>query len=49
MLVVKGNENSTSQYDLLEVVDVTPTEKVMYAPDHPDFAGGDLGSCNPGA
>ena len=32
-----------------EVVDVTPTEKVMYAPDHPDFAGGDLGSCNPGA
>ena len=49
VLVVKGNENPTSAYDLLEVVDVTPTEKVMYAPDHPDFAGGDLGSCNPGA
>ena len=49
VLVVKGKENPTSQYDLLEVVDVTPTEKVMYAPDHPDFAGGDLGSCNPGA
>ena len=49
VLVVKGKENPTSQYDLLEVVDVTPTEKVMYAPDHPDFAGGDLGACNPGA
>ncbi|MHA3979783.1 substrate-binding protein [Halovulum sp. GXIMD14794] len=49
VLVVKGKDNPESQYDLLEVVDVTPTEKVMYAPDHPDFAGGDLGACNPGA
>ncbi len=49
VLVVKGKDNPTSQYDLLEVVDVTPTEQVMYAPDHPDFAGGDLGECNPGA
>lgn len=49
VLVVKGNENPTSQFDLLEVVDVTPTEKVMYAPDHPDFQGGQLGSCNSGA
>ncbi len=48
VLVVKGNENPTSQYDLLEVVDVTPTEKVMYPVDHPDFQGGDLGTCNAG-
>ncbi|MEM8871243.1 MAG: substrate-binding protein [Pseudomonadota bacterium] len=48
VLVVKGKDNPTSQYDLLEVVDVTPTEQVMYAPDHPDFAGGDLGTCNAG-
>src|SRR6056297_1632019 len=49
VLVVRGKENPTSQFDLLEVVDVTPTEQVMYAPDHPDFAGGELGECNPGA
>ena len=48
VLVVKGKENPTSNFDLLEVVDVTPTEKVMYAPDHPDFAGGALGQCNAG-
>ncbi|MEM9048116.1 MAG: substrate-binding protein [Pseudomonadota bacterium] len=49
VLVVKGKDNPSSQFDLLEVVDVTPTEKVMYAPDHPDFAGGELGTCNNGA
>ncbi|RMH46967.1 MAG: ABC transporter substrate-binding protein [Alphaproteobacteria bacterium] len=49
VLVVRGKENPTSKFDLLEVVDVTPTEKVMYRPDHPDFAGGELGACNPGA
>ncbi len=49
VLVVKGKENPTSQFDLLEVVDVTPTEKVMYPVDHPDFVGGELGECNPGA
>ena len=48
-LVVKGKDNPSSQFDLLEVVDVTPTEKVMYATDHPDFQGGELGECNPGA
>ncbi len=48
VLVVKGKENPDSEFDLLEVVDVTPTEKVMYAVDHPDFAGGDLGECNTG-
>ena len=49
VLVVKGKENPSSQFDVLEVVDVTPTEKVMYATDHPDFQGGALGECNPGA
>ncbi len=49
VLVVRGKQNPESQFDLLEVVDITPTEKVMYAPDHPDFAGGDLGQCNAGA
>ncbi|MFO7854670.1 MAG: ABC transporter substrate-binding protein [Paracoccaceae bacterium] len=49
VLVVKGKEDPSSQFDLLEVVDVTPTEKVMYAPDHPDFVGGELGECNPGS
>jgi len=49
VLVVKGKENPTSKFDLLEVVDVTPTEDVMYPLDHPDFVGGDLGQCNPGA
>ncbi len=48
VLVVKGKDNPTSQFDLLEVVDVTPTEKVIYAPDHPDFIGGELGQCNTG-
>ncbi|MEC7257770.1 MAG: substrate-binding protein, partial [Pseudomonadota bacterium] len=30
VLVVKGKENPTSQFDLLEVVDVTPAEQVTY-------------------
>jgi len=33
VLVVKGNENATSQFDLLEVVEVTPRAKVEYTPD----------------
>ncbi|NIZ14544.1 substrate-binding protein [Phaeobacter sp. HF9A] len=49
VLVVRGKENPTSEFDLLEVVEVTPAEQVTYAPDHPMFAGGQLGSCNPGA
>ncbi len=49
VLVVRGKENPTSEFDLLEVVEVTPREQVEYAPDHPMFAGGQLGSCNPGA
>ncbi|AUC52350.1 MAG: substrate-binding protein [Sagittula sp.] len=49
VLVVKGKENPTSEFDLLEVVEVTPAAQVTYPPDHPMFAGGQLGSCNPGA
>jgi len=49
VLVVKGKENPENQYDLVEIVEVTPAEQVTYAPDHPQFAGGSLGTCNPGA
>jgi ABC-type branched-subunit amino acid transport system substrate-binding protein len=48
VLVVKGNENPTSQFDLLEIVQEVPTEQIMYPHDHPQFAGGELGACNPG-
>ena len=51
VLVVKGKENPTSEFDLLEIVEVTPVAQVTYAPDHPQMGGADatLGSCNPGA
>ncbi len=49
VLVVKGAENPEDEFHLVEIVEVTPTEQVTYAPDHPMFAGGALGSCNPGA
>ncbi len=49
VLVVKGKEKPDNQYDLLDVVQVTPRAQVEYAPDHPMFAGGDLGKCNAGA
>ncbi len=49
VLVVKGKDNPTTDFDLLEVVEVTPREQVEYPADHPMFAGGDLGSCNNGA
>ena len=49
VLVVRGAQNPTNAYDTLEIVEVTPVEQVTYAPDHPMFAGGDLGTCNPGA
>jgi ABC-type branched-subunit amino acid transport system substrate-binding protein len=49
VLVVRGKENPESEFDLLEVVEVTPAAQVTYPPDHPMFAGGELGSCNPGA
>lgn len=49
VLVMKGKENPTNEYDTLEIVEVTPRAQVEYAADHPMFAGGDLGKCNPGA
>lgn len=49
VLVVTGKENPSSQFDLLEVVEVTPRAQVEYPVDHPMFAGGDLGTCNNGA
>ncbi len=49
VLVMKGAENPTSEYDTLEIVEVTPRAQVEYAPDHPMFAGGALGECNSGA
>ncbi len=51
VLVMKGAENPTNQYDTLEIVEVTPRAQVEYAPNHPMFGGDEasLGSCNPGA
>jgi hypothetical protein len=51
VLVMKGKENPSNQYDTLEIVEVTPVEQVMYEPDHPMFGGDEatLGECNPGA
>ncbi|MEB8388689.1 substrate-binding protein [Rhodobacteraceae bacterium KMM 6894] len=49
VLVMKGKENPTNEYDTLEIVEITPRAQVEYAPDHPMFAGGELGDCNPGA
>ncbi|MDF1854883.1 substrate-binding protein [Pseudooceanicola sp.] len=49
VLVMKGKEDPANEHDLLEIVEVTPRAQVEYAPDHPMFAGGNLGTCNPGA
>ncbi|SMO56806.1 substrate-binding protein [Ruegeria faecimaris] len=49
VLVVRGNENPTNAYDTLEIVEITPRAQVEYDPEHPMFAGGELGKCNPGA
>ncbi|MGB0901925.1 substrate-binding protein [Halocynthiibacter sp.] len=49
VLVVKGKENPENEFDLLEIVEITPRAQVEYAVDHPMFAGGDLGACNGGA
>ena len=46
VLVVKGKEQPDNEFDLLEIVDVTPAEVVTY---DPAIFGGDLGACNPGA
>jgi hypothetical protein len=45
VLVVKGKENPSSKFDLLEVVEVTPRAKVEYPA---DMLGGELGPCNDG-
>lgn len=49
VVVVRGKENPENEFDLVEIVEVTPADQVTYAPDHPQFAGGALGTCNPGA
>jgi ABC-type branched-subunit amino acid transport system substrate-binding protein len=51
VLVVKGKENPTSEFDLLEIVEITPVAQVIYPPDHPQMGGAaaTLGECNPGA
>ncbi|NOC43673.1 MULTISPECIES: substrate-binding protein [unclassified Ruegeria] len=49
VLVVRGNMNPTNAYDTLEIVEITPRAQVEYDPEHPMFAGGALGECNPGA
>ena len=46
VLVVKGKENPDNEFDLLEIVDVTPAEQVTY---DASIFGGELGSCNAGA
>ena len=51
VLVVKGKENPENEFDLVEIVNVTPVDKVTYAPDHPQMGGAEatLGTCNAGA
>ena len=50
VLVMKGRENPTTDYDTLEIVEITPRAQVEYAPDHPMFGGAEatLGECNAG-
>jgi len=40
VLVVRGNQNPGSQFDLLEVVETTPRSQVEY---DPKIFGGELG------
>ncbi|ARE38380.1 Branched-chain amino acid ABC transporter, periplasmic substrate- binding protein [Rhodovulum sp. P5] len=51
VLVMKGKDNPSTKFDILEVVEVTPRAQVEYASDHPMFGGGaaSLGECNDGA
>ncbi len=49
VLVVKGAENPADEFNLVEIVEATPVAQVTYDPEHPMFAGGALGECNPGA
>jgi len=43
---VKGKENPSSKFDVLEVVEVTPRAQVEY---EPSMLGGELGPYNNGA
>ncbi len=45
VLVVKGKENPTNKFDVLEVVEVTPREQVQY---EASLLGGELGPYNNG-
>ncbi len=45
VLVVKGKENPSSEFDLLEIVEVTPAAQVTY---DASIFGGELGTCNAG-
>ncbi|MFK7866762.1 MAG: substrate-binding protein [Alphaproteobacteria bacterium] len=47
VLVVKGKENPSGDFDLLEVVQEVPVEQVIYDPSGAEFAG-ELGACNTG-
>jgi ABC-type branched-subunit amino acid transport system substrate-binding protein len=49
VLVVRGAADPQDEFHLVEIVEVTPVAQVWYEPDNPMFAGGDLGTCNPGA
>ena len=51
VLVVRGKENPSSEFDLLEVVEVTPVAQVSYDANIPQMGGPEatLGSCNSGA
>ena len=46
VLVVKGKENPTSNFDLLEIVEITPRSEVTYPP---ELLGGELGPYNNGS
>jgi len=45
---LEGFSNPANVYEALEIVEITPRAQVEYAPDHPMFAGGALGTCNAG-
>ncbi|MAM61513.1 substrate-binding protein [Maritimibacter sp. UBA3975] len=51
VLVMKGADNPTTEYDTLEIVEQTPVSQVTYEPNHPMFGGDEasLGECNDGA
>jgi branched-chain amino acid transport system substrate-binding protein len=51
VLVVRGKENPENEFDLVEIVEVTPVEQVTYSPDHPQMGGAEasIGECNNGA